>query len=153
MEQFLSCYRSAFWWHCDRQVQAQGFLNILEDLREFEGYIRAREPTSGYAPGAMDYRIGTLSRLGKIFSARKFCPMIRWGVSCSQKVLKFWWNVNRYRTGKKVRHRTVCPFRGHFEINSSARIHLALKEPHSPKSVKEKLSIGKSSLESIKYSP
>ena len=50
---------------------------------------------------------------------------------------------------KKVRHRTMCPFRGHFalrlfllflffEINSSARISLALKTPQSPVSVNER---------------
>ena len=62
------------------------------------------------------------------------------------------WNIiirvlDRYRTRKKVRHRTVCPFRGHFaprlfrlrfsffDRNSSARIRMALKAPHSPVSV------------------
>ena len=55
---------------------------------------------------------------------------------------------NRYTREKKVRRRTVYPFRGHFaprlflhrfsffEINSSARIRMALKATHSPVSVK-----------------
>ena len=50
---------------------------------------------------------------------------------------------------KKIRHRTVCPFRGHlaprlflirfsfFDRNSCARIRMALKAPHSPVSVNQ----------------